>query len=291
MQSRLKVTSEVTSEVVSKLAIIGGGNMATALINGLCAAKQEIGEILVVDTQTSTLQALQQRFGTQITLRTSTQIDAQLVEVDAIILAVKPQQLSAVAQQLAPFCAQQLVLSIAAGIRASDLARWLGGYQKIVRSMPNTPAMIGRGVTGLFALPEVSASQRQIAENLLRAVGEIIWLDDESMMDAVTAVSGSGPAYVFYFIEAMQQAAIDLGLTAEQAKILSLATFQGAAQLAAESNEEIHVLRERVTSKGGTTFAALSSMEQHQVKASIMTAIQAAATRGTQLGDEFGQSA
>lgn len=274
-----------------KLAFIGGGNMATALINGLCASAQSIDEILVIDPQTTTLTALQQRFGAHIRLHTSTSMDAQLAHYDALILAVKPQQLSAVAQQLAPFCHEQLVLSIAAGIRASDLARWLGGYTKVVRSMPNTPAMIGRGVSGLFALPEVSTGQRQIAENLLRAVGEVIWLEQEHLMDAVTAVSGSGPAYVFYFIEAMQQAALDLGLTEAQAKILSLATFQGAAQLAAASDEEIAVLRERVTSKGGTTFAALSSMEQHQVKAAIISAIQAAAARGTELGDEFGQSA
>lgn len=274
----------------AKLAFIGGGNMANALLNGLCqsSAEQRPAQVLVIDPKQETLTALQQRMAGKLRVETSTAIDERLAGYDTIVLAVKPQQLKEVAGQLAAHCHNQLVLSIAAGIRASDLARWLGGYQKIVRSMPNTPAMIGQGVTGLFALPEVNATQRQAAEQLLRVVGEVVWLAQESLMDAVTAVSGSGPAYVFYFLEAMQRAALELGLDEQQARLLSMTTFQGAAALAAGSSETVQVLRERVTSKGGTTFAALSSMEQDQVQEAIVRAIHAAAARGQQLGDELG---
>jgi pyrroline-5-carboxylate reductase len=169
------------------------------------------------------------------------------------------------------------------------LSRWLGGHGAIVRSMPNTPALIGKGITGVVALPGVSAQQREAADAILRAVGQTVWLDDEALIDPVTAVSGSGPAYVFYFIEAMQQAAQEMGLTAEQGTQLAIATFIGASQLAADSTEPVSVLRERVTSKGGTTYAALTSMEASGVKQAIVKALHAASARGKELGEEFGQ--
>ena len=218
----------------------------------------------------------------------SQKIDAALERAAVIVLAVKPQQLREVATQLKPYCKEQVIVSIAAGIREPDISRWLGGYDKIVRCMPNTPAMIGRGVSGLFALPGVSVAQRTMAQDLMRAVGETVWLDDEAQMDAVTAVSGSGPAYVFYFIEALQQAGMELGLSEAQAKTLALATFTGASQLAAQSAEPIQILRERVTSKGGTTFAALTSMNDSAISSAIIRAVKAAAQRGKELGDEFG---
>jgi pyrroline-5-carboxylate reductase len=169
------------------------------------------------------------------------------------------------------------------------LSRWLGGHNAIVRTMPNTPALIGKGVTGMVATAGVSAAQRATADAILHAVGDTVWLDDEALIDPVTAVSGSGPAYVFYFIEAMQQAALELGLTAEQGIQLAKATFVGASQLAVQSDEPVSLLRERVTSKGGTTYAALTSMEAGGVKDAIVKAVKAAAARGKELGDEFGR--
>jgi pyrroline-5-carboxylate reductase len=206
------------------------------------------------------------------------------------VLAVKPQSMREVAAQLLPALAgaTPLIVSIAAGIRGVDLSRWLGGYGAIVRCMPNTPALIGLGMTGMVAGAGVSAEQKQVADAIMKAVGATVWLDDEALIDAVTAVSGSGPAYVFYFIEAMQEAAAQLGLNAEQGKQLALATFVGAAQLAAQSDEPVALLRERVTSKGGTTYAALTSMEQSGVKGAIVTAMKAAAQRGKEMGDELG---
>jgi pyrroline-5-carboxylate reductase len=182
-----------------------------------------------------------------------------------------------------------LVLSIAAGIRASDLSRWLGGYGAIVRTMPNTPALIGQGITGMVAMAGVSDAQRAAADSILRAVGQTVWLETEDLIDPVTAVSGSGPAYVFFFLEAMQQAAVEMGLSAEQGRQLALATFTGAAQLAATSSEPVEVLRQRVTSKGGTTYAAISSMEAAGVKQAIVEAMKAAAARGRELGEALGK--
>ncbi|AMO98641.1 pyrroline-5-carboxylate reductase [Collimonas arenae] len=267
------------------ISFIGGGNMAAALIGGLAGKVTDGANLHVVDLNPDALHNLAQRFG----VSTSTEIDAAIGRSEVIVLAVKPQQMKEVVAKLRPHVTTQLVLSIAAGIRAVDLARWLGGHDAIVRCMPNTPALIGQGITGMVATAGVSAQQRETADVILRAVGSTVWLDDESKIDAVTAVSGSGPAYVFYFIEAMQQAAQELGLTAQQGIELAKATFVGAAQLAAQSSEPVSLLRERVTSKGGTTYAALSSMETSGVKASIVSAIKAAADRGRELGDEFGR--
>jgi pyrroline-5-carboxylate reductase len=193
-----------------------------------------------------------------------------------------------VAESLAPHLAKQTVISIAAGIRASDLSRWLNGYTQIVRTMPNTPALIGMGVTGLAALPGVNEASKALASQVLDAVGETVWFDDEAMLDAVTGISGSGPAYVFYFIEAMQEAARQLGMDEHQGRALAVATFTGAAQLAAQSGEPASVLRERVTSKGGTTAAALASFDAQGVKDAIVRGALAAAARAKDMGDEFG---
>ncbi|MDN4037586.1 pyrroline-5-carboxylate reductase [Massilia sp. YIM B02443] len=266
-----------------KIAFIGGGNMASALIAGL--VKQAGTAIHVVDPKEESLERLAQQYGAS----TSTAIDAGVEDSDVVVLAVKPQQMREVAAALAPHLKGQLVLSIAAGIRSSDLARWLGGYDAIVRTMPNTPALIGMGVTGMAAQAGVSAAQRDAADAVMRAVGKTVWLDDEAQIDAVTGVSGSGPAYVFFFLEAMQQAAREMGLNAEQGRELALATFTGAAQLAAQSDETVEVLRQRVTSKGGTTHAAITSMEAAGVKEAIVAAMQAAAARGQELGEELGK--
>ncbi|EGF31217.1 Pyrroline-5-carboxylate reductase [Oxalobacteraceae bacterium IMCC9480] len=266
------------------LSFIGGGNMANALIGGLRARLGAAAVIHVVDPNPDALARLAQQFE----VSTSTQVDAALATSSVILLAVKPQHMKEVALQLAPHLSGQLVISIAAGIRSADLSRWLGGHGAIVRCMPNTPALIAQGITGMVASAGVSAEQRAAADTVLQAVGATVWLDDEALIDAVTAVSGSGPAYVFYFLEAMQQAAQELGLTAEQGKTLALATFAGATQLAAQSPDPIGVLREKVTSKGGTTYAALTSMENAGVKQSIVTAMKAAAARGKALGEELG---
>ncbi|HJV75879.1 MAG TPA: pyrroline-5-carboxylate reductase [Noviherbaspirillum sp.] len=268
-----------------KIAFIGGGNMATALIGGLAGKLTAGTNIHVVDPNPEALQKLQQQFG----VSTASQIDGSLAQSDVIVLSVKPQQMKDVVTQLQQHVAAQLILSIAAGIRAVDLSRWLSGHSAIVRTMPNTPALIGKGITGMVAMTGVSKEQRDVADAIMRAVGATVWLDDEALIDPVTAVSGSGPAYVFYFIEAMQQAAQEMGLTAEQGTQLAIATFTGAAQLAAQSVEPVSLLRERVTSKGGTTYAALTSMEASGVKDAIIKAMKAAAARGKELGEEFGR--
>jgi pyrroline-5-carboxylate reductase len=267
------------------ICFIGGGNMAQALIGGLAGKLTDGANIHVIDVVPETLTQLTERFG----VTTATGPSDVVAMSDVIVLAVKPQQLRDVASSLRPYLKSQLVLSIAAGIRAADLSRWLGGYQAIVRTMPNTPALVGKGVTGAVAMAGVSDTQRQIADAMLRAVGETVWIADEAQIDAVTAISGSGPAYVFYFIEAMQQAALELGLTEQQGRQLAQATFAGAAELAVRSDEPVSLLRERVTSKGGTTYAALSSMEASGVKAALVKALHAAATRGKELGEEFGK--
>lgn len=274
--------------MTTSISFIGGGNMATALIAGLHKAGS-LAALHVVDLNPASLQKLAQDFQAS----TAQTVDAQVVAQEIIVLAVKPQNMREVAQTLAPLLKtvthQPLIISIAAGIRGQDLVRWLGEYQNIVRCMPNTPALIGKGITGMVARPSVSAAQRAQADAVLCAVGSTMWLEREELLDAVTAVSGSGPAYVFYFIEAMQEAAQKMGLTAEQGTCLALATFSGAAELASTSLDPVHVLREKVTSKGGTTYAALTSMEQSQVKPHIVQALLCAQQRGRAMGEELGE--
>jgi pyrroline-5-carboxylate reductase len=267
-----------------KLGFVGGGNMAQALIIGLKNQSFNMQEITVVELDATKRIALSQ----SLNVNTSDQL-ASLNHCDAIVLAVKPQQLAMVAKQLAPLLSTQLVISIAAGILLSDLSRWLGGYQSIVRAMPNTPAQIQAGISGLFAWPAVNLAQKQLANDILAAAGETVWLDKEEKLDAVTAISGSGPAYVFYLIEALQQAAIDLGLEEAQAKQLSIATFKGASLLAASSDTPVATLREQVTSKGGTTEQGLLSLQQSFVKEAIVLAAQKACVRAKTLGQELGR--
>ena len=266
------------------ITFIGGGNMATALIGGLLKGKfyapEELGVVEVSEEACTKLQK-------QFSIRATIDLAQGVAGSGVIVLAVKPQQLNEVCARVAPLIGTQLVVSIAAGIRAQDIARWLG-TKNIVRCMPNTPALIQSGVTGLYALPEVSVTHKEIAEKILNAVGSSVWLQEEAMLDGVTAISGSGPAYVFYFIEAMQQAARELGFNEAQAKSLVIDTFLGAAKLANASTDDASVLRARVTSKNGTTERALLSMEKNEVKAHIVTAVHAAAVRSKEMGDELG---
>ena len=265
------------------ICFIGGGNMATALIGGLLGKGFSAAQVSVVEINADNRARLQRDFA----VRAFENIAEGVAGSQIIVFAVKPQQLREVAQQLAPLLREQLLISIAAGIRAVDLARWCNA-QAIVRAMPNTPALIRSGMTGLYALPAVTAAQREQAQNILAAVGETLWLQDEAMLDAVTAISGSGPAYVFYFIEALQQAAQKLGFNAKDARRLSLATFLGASKLAASSDEDVSVLRARVTSKNGTTERALLSLSANHVAEHIDQAAQAAAARSREMGDELG---
>lgn len=267
------------------VTFIGGGNMATAIIGGLLARGWARAALRAVEILPEARAKLEQDFG----IRTFAAVDAQALQCDCVVLAIKPQQMREVAAQLAPLIAGKLVISIAAGIRASDLARWLNGHHRIVRVMPNTPALVLAGISGLYALPAVNQIDRDTAQNILGAVGESVWVDDESDIDAVTAVSGSGPAYVFYFIEALEQAARELGLSAENSRKLALATFTGASKLAAQSSEDAATLRARVTSKGGTTERALASMEADKLKAAIVRAVKAAAERSRELGEALGK--
>jgi len=266
-----------------KICFIGGGNMATALIGGLLGKGFSAAEISVIELDAGNRARLQRDFA----VRAFENISEGIAGSEIIVLAVKPQQLREVALQLAPQLKSQLLISIAAGIRAADLARWLGS-QAVVRAMPNTPALIRSGMTGLYAMPAVGETQREQAQGILAAAGETLWMSDEAMLDAVTAISGSGPAYVFYFIEALQQAALELGLDAAQARQLSLATFLGATKLAVASNEDISVLRTRVTSKNGTTECALLSLAANNVAEHIVQAAKAAADRAREIGDELG---
>ncbi len=265
------------------ICFIGGGNMASALIGGLLGKGYTAAQISVVEISADNRARLQRDFS----VRAVEHLAAGIAGSEVIVYAVKPQQLREVALQLAPMLSQQLLISIAAGIRAADIAHW-SNNPLVVRAMPNTPALIQSSMTGLYALPEVGAAQREQAQNILAAVGETLWLQDETMLDAVTAISGSGPAYVFYFIEALQRAACQLGFNAEEARRLSLATFLGASKLAAGSDEGVGVLRARVTSKNGTTERALLSMAANQVAEHIAQAAKAAAERAREMGDELG---
>ncbi len=268
-----------------KMAFIGGGNMAAALIGGMVRQGMDVGSILVVEP----FDAARTKLKLEFDIHCIDSASAALAEVDAIVMAVKPQNMREAAQSIAPHLHGQLVVSIAAGTRITDLARWLGGHGSIVRCMPNTPALVSMGITGMFAAPAVKPAQRADAERILRAVGEVVWLHSEALLDPVTAVSGSGPAYVFYFLEAMAEAGAKLGLDPADAKKLALATFAGAARLAADSPDDFATLRTKVTSKGGTTEAALNVMAERRVKEAIVAAMEAASARGTELGVLLGK--
>lgn len=267
------------------ICFIGGGNMATALIGGMLGQGYRVAQISVVETNAQNRARLQQDFA----VRAVDSLSEGVAGSQVVVIAVKPQQLKAVALEMAPHLSGQLLISVAAGIRAHDLARWAGS-RSVVRAMPNTPALIQSGMTGLFALPDVSQDQRECAQNILSAVGDTLWLQDEAMVDAVTAISGSGPAYVFYLIEALQQAAVTLGFNADDARRLSVATFLGGSKLAAASCEDVGQLRARVTSKNGTTERALLSLTENRVAEHLVQAALAADARSREMGDELGQA-
>jgi len=268
-----------------KITFIGGGNMAIALIGGLKKKGFSAAGIQVVDPNEASRERLTEAFG----VRCAPAVDAAALNCETLVLAVKPQQMRLALEPMAGKLADQLVVSIAAGLRLADIGRWLGGYGRLVRTMPNTPALIGAGITGLYADPRVDHEGRDTAEKILAAVGRTVWIDDEAQMDAVTAVSGSGPAYVFYFIEAIDEAARKLGFPAEAARLLAVETFLGAARLAESSTDPIGTLRERVTSKGGTTEAALKSFDADCLREAIERGVRAAADRGRELGELMGK--
>ncbi|MFZ4287164.1 pyrroline-5-carboxylate reductase [Variovorax sp. HJSM1_2] len=267
-----------------KIAFIGGGNMSSAIIGGLLKSGLMPAQVLVVEPWDEARARLLKDFA----ISAQAQADASLQEASLVVWGVKPQTFHEAAQASAAHTASALHLSVAAGIRSDSIARWLG-TERVVRAMPNTPALIGKGMTGLYAGGKVDTQDRTRVEQVLASTGGLLWVDAEAKLDAVTAVSGSGPAYVFYFMESMVQAGVDMGLTPEQAKTLALGTFTGAAELASRSSEPLETLRQRVTSKGGTTYAAISAMEQDEVKRQIVSAVRAAEKRAGELGDEFGK--
>jgi pyrroline-5-carboxylate reductase len=259
--------------------------MASAIIGGLLKRGHFASQIEVIEPFAEQRARLAQQFGVTV----SESPGASLGRAALVVWAVKPQTFRQAAEQSRAHTQDALHLSVAAGIRSGTIARWLN-TERVVRAMPNTPALIGKAMTALFARPAATAADRLAVERVVQTMGEYLWLDQEAQLDAVTALSGSGPAYVFYFIEAMIQAGTDMGLSREQAHRLAVGTFVGASALAQEASEPPDVLRARVTSKGGTTYAALASMEQNGIKAHFMQAIHAAQKRASEMGDEFGAS-
>jgi pyrroline-5-carboxylate reductase len=264
-----------------KILFLGGGNMASAMIIGLIASGLPAAQIHVVDVSGEAIAKARGQGCRAYPMLQHAPVDA----MDVIVLATKPQTLKEAIASLAGNLSGQLVLSICAGVRIAEISKWLGGHDNIVRAMPNTPALIGKGITGLVSAPQVLSMAKSHAETVVRATGAFAWFESEKMLDAVTAVSGSGPAYVFYFIEALMQAAGELGFTPAQAREFALATFAGAVELAQKSDETPATLRERVTSKGGTTAAALAAMDAAHVKSAIVAAVKAADARAAELGD------
>lgn len=265
----------------ANITFIGGGNMAASLIGGLIADHVPPSQLCVTDPNSERLAQLAAQFG----VRTTTDNTACLAEADVVVLAVKPQILHAVCTALAgKLPPGVLVISVAAGVRSAAIARWLGDEQAaVVRAMPNTPALLQSGATGLFASPGVSEEQHDLAESILRAAGLTVWLDEEAQMDTVTALSGSGPAYFFRIMEALEKAATELGLDEQTAHLLTLQTALGAAKMAIESREPVATLRERVTSPGGTTEAGLGVLAEADIDALMKQVLTAARSRAEEL--------
>ncbi|WP_457325481.1 pyrroline-5-carboxylate reductase [Roseateles sp. P5_E11] len=266
-----------------KIAFIGGGNMASAIIGGLLRAGMSPAQLIIVEPYAPQREKLVGEFGVAALAAG----DAGLADAQTIVWAVKPQLFGAAAEPVKAWLGGALHLSVMAGIRSESIVTATGS-ERVVRSMPNTPALIGQGIAGLYARPAVSADERATVERLLKPTGQTLWVEREDDLDAVTALSGSGPAYFFFFVEAMMAAAVDMGLTAEQGRRLALATCAGAAGLGLASDESPTTLRERVTSKGGTTHAAITSMQADAVDAAIRRAVLAAQRRAAELGKEFG---
>jgi len=265
------------------IAFIGGGNMASAIIGGLLKQGWPVSHINVVEPFDEARAKLSSEFG----ISAQAQAGSFLTRADLVVWAVKPQTFRDAAAQTQAHTHAALHLSVAAGIRSDTIAQWLGS-ERVVRAMPNTPALIGKGITALFARAAVHDTDKALVNQVLGSTGELMWVDAEDHIDAVTALSGSGPAYMFYFMEAMREAGTAMGLDPAQAYRLAISTFIGAGELAKASPESPETLRQRVTSKGGTTFAALTSMESDGVKASFIAAMRAAQQRAKELGDEFG---
>ena len=271
------------------IAFIGGGNMATALASGLIGKRCGAHDVHVIDIDETVLERWSQQ-GTSVAIAA----DDALARCRVWIFAVKPQYLQATVASCRPFLQDDtLVISIAAGVSATTIGQWLGSaehpWSRLIRCMPNTPSLIGAGASGLMALDGASEDDRLVAQQLMRAVGEVVWVKDDAQIDAVTALSGSGPAYVFLFIEALIQGGIRHGLTDDQARSLALATVTGATQLAALSHETLATLRERVTSKGGTTAAALDVLQKKNFSEIVQDGMDAARDRAAQLSKELAQ--
>lgn len=268
-----------------KVAFIGGGNMASAIIGGLIKQGMQPSQFAVVEP----VEAAREKLREQFKVEAQAQASADLSDATLVVWAVKPQSFTEAAGQARSHLGKAaLHLSVMAGILSDSMVHLLG-TEAIVRSMPNTPALVGKGMTALFARAAVTASQRAGVEGVIATTGEFLWVEEERHLDAVTALSGSGPAYVFYFLEAMTQAGTEMGLTREQAYRLAVGTFQGASALAAASQDPPEVLRERVTSKGGTTYAAITSMEEDAMKPRFVKALHAACERAAELGQQFGR--
>ncbi len=272
-----------TDLVQAPVAFIGGGNMASALIGGLVQSGRPAAQILVVEPWDAQREKLKTQFG----IDAAAQATPALARAGLVVWAVKPQSFKEAAAPCAAHVSGAAQLSVMAGIRSEAIVAATGSA-RVVRAMPNTPALIGRGIAGLYARPEVDAPLRSAVEALLAPTGATLWVEREADLDAVTALSGSGPAYVFLFIEALMDAAREMGLSEAQGRALALATFGGATALAEQSAEPPSVLRERVTSKGGTTYAALTSMQADGVRQAVVKAVRAAQQRAAELGDEFG---
>ncbi len=269
------------------IAFIGAGNMARSLIGGLLADHWPAERIHVSDPDPGQIDVIRRQYpGVFTTSDNRTNVE----HADIVLLAVKPQSVKEAAQGLAGHlpASETLIISIVAGVRSSDLIHWLRGEFPVVRCMPNTPALVGSGATGLFANALVTDQQRDIAESILRAVGLTLWLEIESQLDAVTALSGSGPAYFFLIMEALEEAGKELGLAGDAARLLTLQTAFGASKLALESQESLATLRQRVTSPGGTTEKALAVLESGEIRNLFAKALQAAASRSIELANEFG---
>ena len=266
----------------NRIAFIGGGNMAFALIKGLIASDANL-HISVADPFPEALEKYQ-----DLPVETGSNNNTAIQAADAIVLAVKPQVARDVVTGLTTLQPDQLVISIAAGINLASLTSWTHSEQALVRCMPNTPALVQQGITGLYANTQCSDAQRTLASQILNAVGQSLWLETEAQIDAVTAVSGSGPAYFFLLMEAMVNAGTELGLSQAQATQLTLQTALGAASMATTGDAAPHTLRQNVTSPGGTTAAALQVMQDAEISATITSALSAACTRAAQLAEEFG---
>ncbi len=283
-----QISTSVPSNLPSSIAFIGGGNMASAMIGGLIKSGMPANAIQVVEPNADQAQKLTALY------KVRTWPDAQTLglqaKVQALVLAVKPQQMQSLCSQLLAHCKwinQSLLISVAAGITTGNLQQWLDHHPRVIRTMPNTPALIGKGIAGLASSAMIAPADRACAIAIMQSVGQAIWFEHESSLDAVTAVSGSGPAYVFYFLEALEKGALDLGLSAGDAKSLVLATFAGATELAQQSPDSFATLRERVTSKGGTTAAALEVFEQHSLNTHLRSALKAARDKSRALGEQI----